>query len=45
MTFLMICKTCDAEYEATREDIMRGSAWWTRCPACRPQPTEEGEGV
>ena len=37
MTFIMICKRpeCRNEYEANRSDIMRGSAWWSLCPACR----------
>ena len=35
MIFECVCKRCFAEYEVGRDDIMRGSRWWTICPACR----------
>lgn len=41
MIFECICKRCFAEYQVDRSDLMKGSTWWTLCPACRQIDTAE----
>jgi hypothetical protein len=31
----LACRTCGAPVVPTREDVLRGPAWYRHCPSCR----------
>lgn len=39
-TLILCCRRCLTEYQIDKTDTIKGYAWWSLCPDCRPSAND-----